>query len=519
MIPYRQNVASPIGVTFTEMKKIISTDVGLYDLDNYIRWENFPTPKKFKKGQIDPNLMPALYLTAALSNTKRDGSGQMRMNPRSLFGSSTKTSKSDGSEVEVRVIYLQPAKQSDKPMPPKGKRDYDPQFAYLCECAGIYPPINPMGRRNNPNTCPFAGECGKVCLVGSGQLGKEDAEFAGWCKTWLWFHYPLVFLRQLLKEIKKESARSKRYGLEFYARLNGTSDITWEKFIDMDSLVEDTDGFGGFYDYTKYPWQARKKAGKWLGGQQPKHYDLTYSLSEKEEVTGKDGLKDAVEWLANGGRVAVVVDQWKRYPYDRTPRGKEIGAAGDKLVYEKMNNGDVVQRKWAITDYTDLRDGAINAPYWSPNAKKGKYQLIVDGDETDFRFNDPPSSIVILKPKGLSTRSDGNYYVDGNVYTGGTPERIDGKARGFIKSKKFILALQKKILNMMDGTPAAAKNPRQSPVTVQRENGFYYVVMDNRSMIVDGQQRFGTLQQVKNALAREGFKVVGKGKIKNVVPR
>jgi len=54
---------------------------------------------------------------------------------------------------------------------------------------------------------------------------------------------------------------------------------------------------------------------------------------------------------------------------------------------------------------------------------------------------------------------------------------------------------------------------------VQRENGFYYVVMDNRSMLVDGQQRFGTLQQVKNALAREGYKVVGKGKIKNVVPR
>ena len=519
MIPYRQNVATPIGVTFTEMKKIISTPVGMYPLDNYIRWENFPKPKNFKKSQnMTKDLLPALYLTSTIGNTKRDGSGQMRMTPRKLFGTSAKTNKADGSEAEVRVIYLQPAKQSDKAIPKKAAAKYESDFAELCECVGIFPPINPIGRRN-PNTCPFAGECGKVCLVGSGQLGKEDAEFAGWCKTWLWFHYPLVFLRQLLKEIKKESKRSKDYGTEFFARLNGTSDITWEKFIDMDALVEDTAGFGGFYDYTKYPWKGRKSAGKWIDGKQPEHYDLTFSISEKEEVTGKDGLGDAIDWLANGGRVAVVVDQWKRYPYDRTPQGKTKGEKGTTIVYEKTNAGVVEKNKWAITDYSDLRNGAINAPDWSPNSQKGKYPLIVDGDETDFRFNDPPSSIVILKPKGLGTREDGKYYVNASIYTGGKAQVIDGKAKGFIKSKDFILALQDEILSLIGGEPQAAKNPRKSKVQVMKEGQFYYVVLNNQSMLVNGKQRFGTLQAVKNALAVDGYKVVGKGKVKYVVPR
>ena len=516
----RKNVESPIGVTFTEMKKLISTEIGFYELDTYIRWENVPRSKKIPQGFIDPQLMPALYLTARISNTKRDGSGQMRMNPRPLFGSSSKTNKSDGSPVEVRVIYLQPSKQSDKPMPKKGKRSYDPQFADLCECVGIYPPIQ-FRTKTNPQTCPFAGECGKICLVGSGQLGKEDAEFSGWCKTWLWFHYPVVFLRQLLKEIKKEAARSKRYGMEFFARLNGTSDITWERFIDMDALVRDLNGFGGFYDYTKYPYKARKKAGKWVNGKAPTHYDITYSISEKEEVTGQDGLKDAIDWLVNGGRVAVVVDQWKRYPFDRTPRGKQIGSKGENIVYEKKNDGSIVTSKYAITDYSDLRDGAINAPDWSPTAQPSAYPLVVDGDETDFRFNDPPHSIIVLKPKGLSTKSDGKYYVDGNIYTGYKPKEIKGKARAFIKSKDFVLGLQDHILDLLGyNTQSIAKNPRHpSPVRVIRNDGYYSIVKDGELIHIRGETEWSTLSSLKRAVMGLGFRVMRKGANYYILPR
>ena len=511
----RRNVEKPIGVTFMEMKKIISTDIGLYEMDNYIRWENVPRSKKIPQGYIKPQLMPALYLRASLLRLK---SGALRMNPRPLFGSSTKTNKTDGSAAEVRVIYLQPDRQSDKPMPNKGVRDYDPEFADLCKCVGIYPPIQ-FKTRTNPTTCPFAGECSKVCLVGSGQLGKEDAEFSGWCKTWLWFHYPVVFLRQLLKEIVKEAGRSKRFGMEFYARLNGTSDITWERFIDMDALVEDTAGFGGFYDYTKYPYKARKKAGKWINGNAPEFYDLTYSISEVEEVTGREGLSGAIDWLENGGRVAVVVDQWKRYPFDRTPRGKKVGSKGENIVYEKKNDGTIIQSKYAITDYSDLRDGAINAPYWSPNAKKGKFPLVVDGDETDFRFNDPPHSIIVLKPKGLSTKADGKYYVDGNIYTGYKPKEIKGKARAFIKDKEFVIDLQDRILDAMGyyEQAGAAKNP--SPVKVVSEKGYFYMVKNNRPISIRNKVRWQTISSLKRALMNEGYKLTRQNNTYYVLPQ
>ena len=513
----RRNVANPIGVTHHEMQEILTKPIGEYEMDGYIRWKNFPRAKSIPKGFIKPQLMPALYLRANHHTTK---SGETRFKPRPLYGSSAKTTKSDGSAVEIRVVYLQPKKQSDVPMPKSGQKDYPKDFADMAECAGMYPPVA-VPTRNNPDTCPFAGECSKFCLVGSGRLGKEDSQFSAWCKTWLWAHYPLIYLRQILKETVKEAERSKKYGLEFYARLNGTSDITWEKYIDIDRLVEDTPNFGGFYDYTKWGWKARQQGGKWENGKQPEHYDITFSISEKEDVTGKDALGDAYDWLANGGRVAVVVDQWLRYPYDRTPSGKKKGERGTHKV-KGYFDGKLQFRGHAIHDYSTLQAGATNAPDygedWQSKIKKGDFPLIIDGDETDFRFNDPPYSIVILKPKGIAVRDDGKYYTMQSVYRQTLDDRrLTKKGKAFIKSKDYVLDLQDQILDFLGEEQVVAKNPSQ--VTVQREKGFYYVVYKNRSMAVNGRSRFGTLKDLKQNLALEGYQVVGKGNKKYVVPR
>ena len=518
----RRNAENPVGITHTEMKAILNTEVGMYEMDNYIRWENFPRARNLPKGFIKEQLMPALYLRASTRNLK--GSGALRMTPRPLYGSSAKTTKSDGSAVEIRVVYLQPAKQSDVPMPKSGQKDYAKDFADMAECAGMYPPVQVLKR--NGNTCAFFGECAKFCLVGSGRLGKEDSEFSAWCKTWLFFHYPLTYIRQLLKETAKEASRSKKYGLEFYARLNGTSDIPWERYIDMDRFVEDTPNFGGFYDYTKYPWKARQKAGKWIGGQQPKHYDITFSISEKEEVTGKDALGDGYEWLANGGRVAVVVDQWLRYPYDETPKGKSKGERGKHKV-KGYFEGKLTFRDHAIHDYSTLQAGAINAPDysadWQSEIKKGDFPLIIDGDETDFRFADPPYSIIILKPKGIRVREDGHYYTDKSVYRPTLAKRkLSKKSKAFIKSEDYVLELQDQILEFLGHNgeeKVAAKNPREpSTVKVVSEDGYFWIVKDNRAISIRNQVKWITISSLKRSLRHEGYKLIRQNNTYYVMP-
>ena len=443
----RRNIANPIGVGKDEMRKIISTPFGKHPLDKYIREENLPLPKRNKDnegGKAIPDVAKAmLYLRKTLL-------------PRSLFGSSTKTAKSDGSTAEVRVIYLQPHTKSSEPMP-KGRpfEKYAPNFNKLAECDRLYPiTVEMPKRKRNPDTCPFAGECSKVCLIASGQLGKEDAHFAGYMKTWLWFLHPVVFLRQLILECKKEGKRSAKYGYDFYARLNGTSDIPWEKYIEMDKMVKDFVGLKGFYDYTKWTYKARIKSAK-LGGKLPKHYDLTFSMSEAEEITGGkySSEAEAAEWLAQGGRVAVVVQEYQRFP-DTGEKGKIVK---NVKIKSGATKGKYKKEYWAITDYSDLAKHSANAPI----ANNRVHPLIIDGDQSDFRFNDPPHSIIILKPKGIYVDEQGRVYVTDSAYSEGR-KYLTPKSRAFIKSAEYVLNLQDRILHSLGkGETIAAKNPRK----------------------------------------------------------
>lgn len=78
-------------------------------------------------------------------------------------------------------------------------------------------------------------------------------------------------------------------------RLNGTSDIRWEKIKVRDGknlfeLYPDVQ----FYDYTKNP--------KRFDGSMPKNYHLTFSRSETNHAT-------AIELLRGGNNVAMVFDK------------------------------------------------------------------------------------------------------------------------------------------------------------------------------------------------------------------
>lgn len=467
--------------------------------------------------------------------------GSKDFTPRPLFGSSEKTEKSDGTKVSVSVIYLSPAKRSDTDFPNEWlgyftlpidtdniakSQDLFPKAPVFTDSVGaigqelqakydsarrlyesngfkVYKnnPKKEMNLCHNPNTCPYAGGCAGLCLVDSGQMAAAyEPMAAGYFKTWYFFLYPLYFIRQLIVECFINAYASYQGKVSFFARLNGTSDIPWERYMDMDALVDKTNafledwnqtqleakkkadrdfaqlriddeikGFGGFYDYNKYPYEDRKFFGDWINGKCPKYYDLTFSISEAivatsgtpcavsalgGEIAFAKAFEHALEWVRQGFRVACVVEQWKYIPIrefsppeqqllqkfktgkNLNPMEKFLGSilleqeqrnefAGINLnipsvSFSKPSKNPQMKRirlnqhtldifvpkiesdKYAVTDFNTLARTAINS---MDDANRGRNILIIDGDETDFRFNDPKPSIVILKPKGISVVS------------------------------------------------------------------------------------------------------------------
>src|SRR5262249_14983912 len=90
--------------------------------------------------------------------------------------------------------------------------------------------------------------------------------------------------------------RATREGLTPVVRLNGTSDLPWERISGYSgrSLMARFPSVQ-FYDYTKNPHRMRA----FLAGELPANYHLTFSRSECNTA-------DALNMLARGGNVAVV---------------------------------------------------------------------------------------------------------------------------------------------------------------------------------------------------------------------
>ena len=171
-------------------------------------------------------------------------------------------------------------------------------------------------------------------------------------RTAFWNDFRVDFMEQLTEEISKFRAKAERKGLIPVVRLNGTSDIRWEKqsVTDSPSACTIFDVFPGiqFYDYTKIP--------KRFEGTLPKNYHLCLSYSEAS-------LKYADKCLETQ---------------------EEYGAS---LV-------------WVALDPKD----------WMRTLTNVDHRPVVNGDENDLRFLDPPGANVVLKAKGLA-RGEHNGFV------------------------------------------------------------------------------------------------------------
>jgi hypothetical protein len=161
------------------------------------------------------------------------------------------------------------------------------------------------------NLCPWATNgCRVVCLgIGSGRMnqGKAalDSREFDWEKTtvskaMIW--RTTLFMRERPKfrtildgEIGALRAKAQRQGMKAAVRLNGTTDIVWEKvYPELFTKYHDVI----FYDYTKAPRSVRINA--------PANYHLTFSYAE----TAANHL-NALDWLKAGKNIAVVFDTAK----------------------------------------------------------------------------------------------------------------------------------------------------------------------------------------------------------------
>ena len=150
------------------------------------------------------------------------------------------------------------------------------------------------------NVCPKATPgCKAACLNLAGRGGMFTAaqgtniiQEARKRKTRLFFNDREQFMHMLFKDIGAAKTRAAKLGLIPVFRLNGTSDLSWEKYKLNNKNVFETFPELQFYDYTKV--LGRKVS-------QYKNYHLTFSRSESND-------KDCVKALKQGMNVAAVYD-------------------------------------------------------------------------------------------------------------------------------------------------------------------------------------------------------------------
>lgn len=215
------------------------------------------------------------------------------------------------------------------------KRGYLTGVLYLA-------PYDLSGRQ----VCPKASAgCAAACLNTAGRGVYTNVQESRIAKTQRFFNDRKGFIATLVKDIEALIRKSAREKMIPVVRLNGTSDMPWEKFacvrdgVKYDSLIEAFSEVQ-FYDYTKI--LNRHKALTLP------NYHLTFSLSE-------DNDKAAAKALAQGYNVAVVMN---------------VGRSEEKPAV------------------------------WGGHP-------VVNGDETDLRFLDPKGGhIVALFPKGKARKDD-----------------------------------------------------------------------------------------------------------------
>jgi len=220
------------------------------------------------------------------------------------------------------------------------------------------------------NVCQFASpECRAACLNTAGHggialdaAGLNDVQRARIARLNYYRYHRPEFWALLVAAIQAHVRRALKHNLIPVVRLNGTSDLPWERLRmpDARTIFEVFPGIQ-FYDYTKDP----RRAIAWARGEMPANYHLTFSRSEVNDA-------DVRDVLAAGGNVAVVFDCGQKH------------------------------------------DHALMPELWSG-------RRVINGDADDLRFLDPAGVVVGLSAKGRAIGMGGA----GFVLATDAPQRCD----------------------------------------------------------------------------------------------
>lgn len=159
------------------------------------------------------------------------------------------------------------------------------------------------GRLSGFNVCSRASAgCLAGCLNTAGHGGiikrgetTNAVQTARIARTRWFFENRSAFLTQLAGEIETHIRRARAHGMTPVVRLNGTSDIPWERVNLNGRTMFEMFPEIQFYDYSKIV----ERALAYANGQMPTNYHVTFSRSESNS-------QEVARVLAAGGNVAVV---------------------------------------------------------------------------------------------------------------------------------------------------------------------------------------------------------------------
>lgn len=168
----------------------------------------------------------------------------------------------------------------------------------------------------------------------------------------------------LCSDASRLSRRARAKGLKPAIRLNGTSDLRWERILPAIFGLNDQTIF---YDYTK----DRERIYSFLRRELPPNYHLTYSLSEKP-----DDVDFAAEFLSEGVSVA--------FPYVvQGASARPTSQAGVERLYDALR-----------------RRLTLNPRLMKILVRTSSTPTVVNGDLHDLTFLYPPGSLIALRAKG-----------------------------------------------------------------------------------------------------------------------
>jgi len=165
--------------------------------------------------------------------------------------------------------------------------------------------LAPASVSNVINVCLFASPaCRAACLYSAGRGAFTSVQKARIAKTKLFVSDKHAFVEKLKLNVSKLVSNCIKTKAIPTVRLNGTSDINWERYSVIQAFNKVQ-----FYDYTKNYFRMNL----FLDGKLPSNYSLTFSRSETNE-------SQCLDVLARGGNVAVVFrgkvlpTHWQGFP-------------------------------------------------------------------------------------------------------------------------------------------------------------------------------------------------------------